>query len=382
MGTTITPNMGLIKPGTGTEPGPDYGNEQNQDLDTIDSHNHTAGQGVQIPPAGLNINTDLPFNNNSATGLLSAKFNVQNSAPTTFTAAFSMGTDGDLYWNDLLGNHIQLTSAGSVAGASGGIGNFGAPANTASATFVDLTETIIWKATTILAANMDFATAILRYNGSYPTPSGTNWIALAVASTIASGYTITLPPAPPAFTSAVTMDPSGNIGTTAFMPAGTVVDFAGSTAPNGFLLCYGQSLSISTYADLFTAIGYQYGGSGGGFNVPDCRGVVTAGLDNMGGTSAAKLSGVIASTVLGTLGGDQYQQAHTHGLGGHTHTTTADVHYGSTSGAVNPGWSIDQGTNAPTGITSGGPSSGSNSTGAGASQNVQPTIMFNKIIKY
>ena len=52
-------------------------------------------------------------------------------------------------------------------------------------------------------------------------------------------------------------------------------------APTGFLVCGGQSLTVSSNQDLFDVIGYTYGGSGTSFNVPDLRGRVVAGQDNM-----------------------------------------------------------------------------------------------------
>ena len=60
-------------------------------------------------------------------------------------------------------------------------------------------------------------------------------------------------------------------------PTGVILPFGGTSAPTDFLLCYGQSISTSTYADLFSTIGYTYGGSGSSFNVPDLRGRVVAG---------------------------------------------------------------------------------------------------------
>ena len=86
--------------------------------------------------------------------------------------------------------------------------------------------------------------------------------------------------------------------------AGNVCGHAGASAPAGALLCYGQAVSRTTYAILFAVIGTAFG-SGDGvttFNVPDLRGRVWAGLDNMGGTDAGRLN--MANT-LGTTGGDQ-----------------------------------------------------------------------------
>jgi microcystin-dependent protein len=94
-------------------------------------------------------------------------------------------------------------------------------------------------------------------------------------------------------------------------PSGIVSPFAGAAAPTGWLMCYGQAVSRTTYAALFAAIGTTYGAGDGAttFNLPDLRGRVIAGLDNMGGVSAGRLSAQVASTTLGGAGGAQ-QHAH------------------------------------------------------------------------
>lgn len=57
----------------------------------------------------------------------------------------------------------------------------------------------------------------------------------------------------------------------AAMPAGTVITFAGSTAPKGFLICNGALIDRTTYAGLFAAIGTIYGEGDGSttFALPD-----------------------------------------------------------------------------------------------------------------
>jgi len=73
------------------------------------------------------------------------------------------------------------------------------------------------------------------------------------------------------------------------VPAGVITQYAGVTAPTGWLLCQGQALSTTTYAALFEAFGgaasggYRYGGSGSSFNLPDLRGRVPVGLDGSQG---------------------------------------------------------------------------------------------------
>src|ERR1700684_4336213 len=75
--TSITPNMNLVVPTVGPDgdPGPDWANNLNADLAILDQHNHSAGQGVQINPDGLNINADLPFNGNNLTLVNTVRFN-------------------------------------------------------------------------------------------------------------------------------------------------------------------------------------------------------------------------------------------------------------------------------------------------------------------
>jgi microcystin-dependent protein len=160
------------------------------------------------------------------------------------------------------------------------------------------------------------------------------------------------------------------------VPTGGIIDFAGSVEPAGYLLCFGQAVDRTTYAALFAVIGTTYGIGDGSttFNLPDLRGRVSAGQDDMGGTSANRLTGLsggVDGDVLGATGG-----AETHALveaenGPHTHSYTTLTSSGFITGPAL------QANNAATG------SSGTtNSSGSGnPHNNVQPTIVLNKIIK-
>lgn len=79
-------------------------------------------------------------------------------------------------------------------------------------------------------------------------------------------------------------------------PTGTVLPFAGSTAPEGWLICNGSSQSTTTYAKLFAVIGYTYGGTGGSFNLPDMQGVFPRGA---GTNLTANYGGVTGHTPAG-----------------------------------------------------------------------------------
>lgn len=231
---------------------------------------------------------------------------------------------------------------------------------------------------------------------------------------------------------------------------GTVLDFAGTDAPDGWLMCFGQSVLRSDYPNLFAKIGTTFGAADGThFNLPDYRGRVAAGKDDMGGVAAGRVTAAgagINGAQLGATGGvethtltaaqmPQHSHAvtdpgHTHGITdpghvhvltdpGHNHAVTDPGHnhnvnanyYGLSalgSGTQTPycapGQTVSGGANIAaatgvsiqartTGITMASKTAGvTANTGAtgittqnagtgGAHQNVQPTLMLNKIIK-
>lgn len=225
---------------------------------------------------------------------------------------------------------------------------------------------------------------------------------------------------------------------------GTVLDFAGTVAPAGWLMCYGQSLLRSDYPNLFATIGTTFGAADAShFSLPDYRGRVAAGKDDMGGTAAGRMTAAgtgINGAQLGASGGieahtltaaqmPQHSHAvtdpgHTHGITdpghvhvltdpGHNHAVTDPGHVhsftalgpaggsliaagggfsggGSALGAAATGISIQSRTTGitmagkTTGITANSVSTGITTQNAGtgaAHPNVQPTLMLNKIIK-
>ena len=64
----------------------------------------------------------------------------------------------------------------------------------------------------------------------------------------------------------------------AAVPVGTVVAaISGASMPTGWLICNGQSIAVATYGDLYSVVGYQYGGSGSSFNIPNYTNTVHVG---------------------------------------------------------------------------------------------------------
>lgn len=93
----------------------------------------------------------------------------------------------------------------------------------------------------------------------------------------------------------------------ALMPIGSMIAYAGTTAPNSrWLLCDGASVSRTTYATLFALVSTSYGSvDGSTFNLPDYRGRATVGLDNLGGSSANRITDANADSLNNTGGGDE-----------------------------------------------------------------------------
>jgi microcystin-dependent protein len=113
------------------------------------------------------------------------------------------------------------------------------------------------------------------------------------------------------------------------IPVGALMPYAGGSAPSGWLLCYGQAVSRTTYDDLFSAIGTTFGVGDGSstFALPDLRGRAVFGKDNMGGSAASRVTNAnsgVTGTTLGAVGGDELLHGHTHSVTdeGHTHTGT------------------------------------------------------------
>lgn len=101
-------------------------------------------------------------------------------------------------------------------------------------------------------------------------------------------------------------------------PVGTIIWGAWAVAPPGWLLCNGQAVSRFTYVELLFTIGTTFGAGDGTstFNVPDLRGRVPVGLDNMGGSDAGRLS---VANDLGGSGGSERHTLTTAELPSHSH---------------------------------------------------------------
>jgi microcystin-dependent protein len=170
---------------------------------------------------------------------------------------------------------------------------------------------------------------------------------------------------------------------------GEVKMWAGSSLPAGYLWCDGSVISRTTYAGLFSVLGTTYGAGDGSttFALPDLRGRVAAGKDDMdnsvgtGGGAANRITNAavgITGTTLGSSGGSQ-----THlllstesGVPAHTHPYV-DRYRDSNNNFANGSVSRNAGA-----LTSGNYTTSPNiaADASAAHNNVQPTLILNHII--
>lgn len=136
------------------------------------------------------------------------------------------------------------------------------------------------------------------------------------APALGASYTLTLPVNDGTSNNeALTTDGNGVLSWQAFLPAGMLMPFAGSSTPSGFLLCDGSVVPQATYANLFAAIGslWNTGGEGAGnFRLPSLS---RRALVGSGGSGSATLA-----NTTGSVGGAETHALIEAELAAHTHT--------------------------------------------------------------
>lgn len=188
---------------------------------------------------------------------------------------------------------------------------------------------------------------------------------------------------------------TGSFSVAANRIIGEMVDYGGASAPALWLFPFGQAVSRATYSSLFGILGTQFGAGDGvtTFNLPDIRGRMTAGRDDMGGVAANRITAGgsgINGVVLGASGGAQSTTLSIPQMPSHTHGVTDPTHAHSIGAN-----STNCGTTAPTtninNPTGGGGAiavvyasatgiSIQNAGGATAITIISPVIIMNKIM--
>ena len=97
------------------------------------------------------------------------------------------------------------------------------------------------------------------------------------------------------------------------LPTGSYIQFAGSQAPAGFLVCNGGEISRTTYSALFAVIGTTYGSGDGSttFNLPNLTDRFLQGSTTSGTVKNAGLPNITGSVAIGST--DQAPATYTSG---------------------------------------------------------------------
>ena len=205
--TTTLMNLVLPVPGAAGQVGPTWATNLNTALTLIDSHDHSSGKGQKVTPAGININADLTLAGFNLTTVNSARFSSQSAALSGSSDKIAVySVLGDLYWNNSSGTAVQITSGGSVAGASGTITGLASPASVTFAGSSPNASFSFIQAAGIAAKMVHGDVAITE------TVSSGNSVTLKAPTSLASSYSVKLWTAAPASgTKFATLDSTGQL---------------------------------------------------------------------------------------------------------------------------------------------------------------------------
>lgn len=345
--------------------------------------------------------------------------NGSNSIVTKVNVGVKLGDNLDVN-----GKSIVTTSNGNIVLAPNGTGDVQVDADTLRVGDADADATITTNGTGDLTLSTNSGTnsgTIVIADGANGditiAPNGTGKLTITGSNIVFEGATAddhetTFAVTDPTADRTITFpDSSGTVALSAdissAVPVGTVLVTAqtSGTEPTGYKFCNGQDLNTYTFAALHAVISNTYGGTAYNagvtdqsgvsttFKVPDTRGRVIAGQDNMGSTTSQDnltgLSGGINGDTLGATGGSETHTLTTAQLASHSHTLNGGLLTVS-SGGNSAATGI-----RPVSLTSGDEGSGtvtvgntnfdnfsiaSNGSGS-AHNNVQPTIILNYMIK-
>ena len=176
-----------------------------------------------------------------------------------------------------------------------------------------------------------------------------------------------------------------NSGGGSLVPIGALMPYAGATAPTNWLICNGQAVSRTTYADLFAVIGTTYGTGNGSstFNVPNLQGRVPVGAGTYTEENTTK------SYNRGNTGGskDAIVVSHTHKIAVYRSNEVGYIPANANPSSVTvrtdvKGIENTGGTWTDRSYTEFSPNTTMSTTGSsGTDKNMQPYIALNYIIR-
>jgi len=220
----------------------------------------------------------------------------QNDAFTGAAGEVSVDTD-----MDDLRVHDGSTAGGFEVPSFGATGNLGVCGNT-----VPAASTVTWG----VPANVVIRTNAHQGNVIIGDSTATSSYKLDVRGTanlasVTVNGAFTFPTVDGTEDYVMSTDGSGALSWVAggeAIPVGIVIPYGAGTAPTGWLLCNDAAVDRTTYADLFTIIGTQFGAGNGSttFNLPDMGDRMPMGKGTNNGTIGGETAGAAASAVVAT----------------------------------------------------------------------------------
>ena len=268
---------------------------------------------------------------NTVNTAYTAATEAQNTASNALTAAQNAQNDVNA-----LGNRVT-TAENNITQNTTDISGLTTRMGTAEGNITNLQNDVVTAQATANSAQQTATTArqqsyVFRYSSTALTPSSTNSNSLLDNTDNVKIGDKVLDSEGKLFalTAVDTQNSTFTIGTALMnvgavaLPIGSYIQFAGSQAPDGFLVCNGGEISRTTYSALFAVIGTTYGSGDGSttFNLPDLtdrflQGSTTsgtvkdAGLPNITGTMMlwqypgweSQSTGAISSSLTGSFSG-------------------------------------------------------------------------------
>lgn len=239
--------MNLPVPGVGNEDGPQWATDLNNCLAIVDQHNHSPGSGVQITPSGLNINSMLTMNNNDLSQIHGLLMTTQNSDLSNINTAYVKS--GDWYLNDGAGNHIRITSGGSIVGGTGNIIGLGGGA---AVTYVNASTKFVFTDNSSNPAALDSGALIIRQTDAVSPLA----VTLQSPNALGANYSLTLFTAIPAQTNIVILDSTGNLGSATYQATADLIGAAMTpTGSNPLVNSITSSVAADHVGSLMTSTG-------------------------------------------------------------------------------------------------------------------------------
>lgn len=239
------------------------------------------------------------------------------------------------------------------------------------------------------------ATTVARSDHVHATPAAAAPSTLALGGSNSAGVATTI-----SRSDHVHALPAADVVRDAVLPPGVIIATGAAAAPSGWLLCDGTTVSRTTYAALFAAVGTSFntgGEAGTDFRLPNAKGKVLTGLDAaqsefnvMGDFGGAKTHSITTAEMPTHNHSVDPPATNTNTSGGHAHTASNGQNFVTLGGPAAAGLSVAAGGDS-TGFTSTDPGhthsvnisafNSADAGGGGAMSLLQPYLTVNVIIK-